>query len=213
VVRFLVWIWRFIVRVWRALRGGPGPQPALAAVDGMVRLVLLVVVGDGRRDPVEESRGWSFQARVERELARVAAGFWVRPLSYPSFPRELLHPARPRAWAERPPANYSLDLPGALEAVVEALNRDVAALQGGSWKLGRPAVVFHFGRVPLSDPRTVRVFTDLMTEVRPLVTWVVPSGSEDLIAPQLRNGAAIIGEHRGAATEVVRLLCDRLSAG
>jgi hypothetical protein len=199
----------------RALRGGAGSQPRLAAVDGVVRLVLVVVVGDGgRADPAEDWRGWSLLARVERKLARADAGFWVRPLSGPGRSGDLLHPAGRRARASAPRAADGPEpgLAGALEAARVVLDEDISALQGGSWQVDRPAVVLYLNRVPLSDPRTVRAYGDLLTALDPIVTWVVPPGSAELIAPQLRTGAIITTERRGAAVEVARLLCDKLAA-
>jgi hypothetical protein len=202
----------FFSRLARAMRGD-GPLPRLAAVDGMVRLVLLVVVSDeGRPDPAEDRRGWSRLAKVERELARVEAGFWVRPLSVPGLPRDLLHPAGRRAHAERGPEGYGLNLAAALETARAVLDEDIAALKGGSWLVDRPAVVLYVSRVPLSDPRTVRAYGELRA-LRPVVSWVVPPGSADLIAPQLRADATVINDRRGIAGEVTRTVCEQLAGG
>ena len=197
----------------RALGGSAGREPTLAAVDGMVRLVLLVVIGDeGRPDPVETRRGWRVLAKVEQELARAQAGFWVRLLSAPGRPTDQLHPARRDARAERAPDGEGVSLAEALEAARVILDRDVAALKGGSWLVDRPAIVLYAGRVPLSDPRTVRAYRELLAALRPVVTWIVPPGSAELIAPQLRAGATISTEHRGGTVEVARLVCDELAA-
>jgi hypothetical protein len=110
------------------------------------------------------------------------------------------------------PDGHGLDLASALEAARVVLDQDITALQGGSWLVDRPAVVFYVSRVPLSDPRTVRAYGELLAALRPIVSWVVPSGSADLIAPQLRTGATISIERRGVATDVTRRLCDQLAA-
>jgi hypothetical protein len=214
VARFLGrFLGRLFRRLARAVRGSTGPQPRLTAAEGMVRLVLLVVVSDGGRpDPGENRHGWSLLVNVERELARVQAGFWVRPLAIPGHPRDLLHPAHLRARAERVPEGHGLDLASALETARMVLDQDITALQGGSWLVDRPAVVFYVSRVPLADPRTVRAYAELLAAFRPIVSWVVPPGSADLIAPQLRTGATISIERRGVATDVTRRLCDQLAA-
>jgi hypothetical protein len=211
VIRVVAATLRFVIRtVARLARpGGPPRTTSAAPTADSTHLVLLILVSQSRTPDAEaHDRAQPVFREVERSLA-AAGGRWVHTIwTADGVGVERLRPAGRHAPGAGDSGPGGLDLAGAVDAARTVLGRDVAALEGSSWTVGSSAVVLYTEDVPLADPRTVEVFGDIVQTPRAHVAWVVPKGTADLIAPQLRRGVRVIEAHRRVAEEITSFLLD-----
>jgi hypothetical protein len=208
-VRFVLRGIARVARLGSASRAGTPRAELTARAADSAQLALLVPVSHpGTSDARARDRVETVFHEVERDLA-VSGAHWVHTIwDADGAAVERLRPAGRHVQEAGDSKPAGLDFARAVEAARTVLARDVTALEGSSWTVVSSAVVFYAQDVPLADPRTVQTFGDIVQNPGVRVAWVVPKGTADLIAPQLRRHVRVMEAHRRVAEEITSFLLD-----